>query len=119
MPNKGRPPSESSAGWVTIRDAAERCGVSYSTAYRAVVTNKIVRSRQAPNGVRLIDVRDLSLIVAHAPTPTDQRPRVSVWLTPDTGRYASWAAAAEARGLSVHDWIKRLADRAAKTKIAK
>lgn len=114
MPSKskptGRPAFIAPDGWVTIQDAADRRGVSYSVVYRHVKQDE-VHWKQLANGVILVDENDLKYIAKHEP-PAD-RDRIPVQLSPNPRRHKAWTRAARKAGVTVTEFAYRLLDNSA------
>lgn len=106
----GRPPTEAPPGMLTIQQAADEAGVSYSTAYRHV-QNKTVRSRQEPNSSIFVYAQDVPKI---GKRPRGERPRDYITLQPDERTSRAWQkAATKAGAASVSAWLIKLANGAA------
>jgi hypothetical protein len=106
----GRPATVAPAGYVSIADAMERTGCSYSVVYRHV-RDSLVHWRQEENGTYFVWERDLDKIRKHEP-PAD-RERIPVQLAPDRERHRAWTRVAKARRISVTELGYQLMDKAA------
>ena len=104
---RGRPPAAAPRGRVTLQQAAELAGVSYSAVYRRVTGGELPSQRDA-SGVVTIARRDVRLIKLREPAGDDRK---AVMLRPDLERYAAWERAAGDKPVSV--WLGELADAAA------
>lgn len=109
--HRGRPLAEAPRGRVTISEAARRAEITYTTAYRKIVTNDEVAYAQADNGVITVRESDVEKLCSKKREPSDD-PRKAVMVRPSKERYAVWAVAAGAKPVST--WLADLADRAAR-----
>jgi hypothetical protein len=112
-PERGRPPAEAPAHYVSMSDAVRITGVAYATVYRHVMSGK-VRSRQEDNGVRFVLRSDLPKIQKTVRVADGDRH--AVMLRPERERFDRWAIAAKKAGHEdrVSSWLAELADRAAR-----
>lgn len=93
-------------GRLTLHDAAELAGVSYSLVYRRVTAGEVPSQRDA-SGVITVARRDLKLLGKQPKADTDRR---AIMLRPDLERHAAWKRAAGDKPVSV--WLGELADKA-------
>jgi hypothetical protein len=91
---------------VTLQEAAELAGVSYSLVYRRVEDSEVPSERDA-SGVITVARRDLKLL---AKRPKADSKTHAVMVRPELEQYAAWEPAAVGRAVSA--WLEELADRA-------
>lgn len=95
--------------WVPLKEAAERCGVSYAVVYRHVRKDLVSHSTDG-HGVRYVWAQHLPLIKKRA-APKDRK-RIPVQLAPNAARHAAWAKLAKRRGTKVTTLAAQLMDEA-------
>ena len=103
---RGRPAAQAPRGRLTLQEAAERAGVSYSLVYRRVEAGDVPSERN-DSGVITVARRDLTLLAKRPKADTETR---AVMVRPALDQYAAWEHAAGDRAVSA--WLAELADRA-------
>lgn len=107
---RGRPTPIAPPGYVTIRDAAERAGASYSTVYRAVTSGVVGGKQQGHNGPWFVLESGIAEIAGALEKGDPVDDRHAVMLRPTPERYARWERAAGKDRVST--WVAGLADAA-------
>jgi hypothetical protein len=103
---RGRPPAEAPRGRLTLQEAAELAGVSYSLVYRRVQDDEVPSESDA-SGVITIARRDLKLLTKRPKADTKTH---AVMVRPELEQYAAWERAAGDKAVSA--WLEELADEA-------